>query len=385
MRQEIITLLATALVLLLTDSALAQEPGLATFQETAQVLVDKSISRNVTASITLQSTSVQEIRVPAGLEQEIRESDRVRAIVVTNQDQCVLGVVDQSCIMINVERDSADKGIIEIQESSRIIGDQFIDQINIVFGTEAKFHSVFVHSDDQSNSALGTSGVISGRGAISVVYTMPMEDTDSMYEKVSALLLPREIRESGGFYSVARELSGKENAKMTFSLIPADSRSLMQLKLSVGYSEVAANLTRIDPFEFLDVDEMVRSDYFSGGFYPLNSLIQVVILSPESTFVSSVAGNEVPTQTIDGEKIPTDITRQGWVFDPREGQRIQGMYIFGEESRVSRDSLVFALDGAEIKDSLPGPSVPGDSIAVVAVITAVAAIAAAFYLKGYRR
>ena len=78
-------------------------------------------------------------------------------------------------------------------------------------------HSVFVHSDDLSNQALGTSGVISGRGAISVVYTMPMEDTNSMYEKISALLIPKEIRESGGFYNVAKELSNKENSKMTFS------------------------------------------------------------------------------------------------------------------------------------------------------------------------
>ena len=385
MQQKILIFSIITLVSFSTSFAFAQEPGLATYQETATILVDKSMSQNVTASITLQSTSIQEIRIPAELEQDIRENDKVRAIIVTNQDQCVLGVFDMSCIMINVERDSADKGIIEIQDSSKEIGNQYIDRINEVFGTEATLHSVFVHSDDQSNQALGTSGIISGRGAISVVYTMPMEDTNSMYEKISALLLPKEIRDSGGFYNVAKELSNKENAKMTFSLIPVDSRSLMQLKLSVDYPGEATNLSQINPFEFLKVEELTRSDYFSQGFYPLNSLVQVVILSSSNSFVSNIVGNEIPTQIVDNEKIPTDITKQGWIFDPKEGQRIQGMYIFGEETSINKNNLRFTLDGVEIENPPPEPAEFDDSIVIVVIITAIAIAAAIFYLKGYKR
>ena len=385
MQQKIMIFSIIALISFSTGFAFAQEPGLATFQETATILVDKSMSQNVTASITLQSTSIQEIRIPAELEQDIRENDKVRAIIVTNQDQCVLGVFDMSCIMINVERDSADKGIIEIQDSSKEIGNQYIDRINEVFGTEATLHSVFVHSDDQSNQALGTSGIISGRGAISVVYTMPMEDTNSMYEKISALLLPKEIRDSGGFYNVAKELSNKENAKMTFSLIPVDSRSLMQLKLSVDYPGEATNLSQINPFEFLKVEELTRSDYFSQGFYPLNSLVQVVILSSSNSFVSNIVGNEIPTQIVDNEKIPTDITKQGWIFDPKEGQRIQGMYIFGEETSINKNNLRFTLDGVEIENPPPESAEFDDSIVIVVIITAIAIAAAIFYLKGYKR
>lgn len=385
MQQRIMVFSVILLISFSAGNAFAQEPGLATFQETAQILVDKSLSQNVTASITLQSTSIQEIRIPAELEQAIREDDKVRAIIVTNQDQCVLGVFDQSCIMINVERHSTDKGIIEIQDSSKEIGNQYIDKINEVFGTDATLHSVFVHSDDQSNEALGTSGIISGRGAISVVYTMPMEDTNSMYEKISALLLPKEIRDSGGFYNIAKELSNKENAKMTFSLIPIDSRSLMQLKLSVDYPGEATDLLEINPLEYLKVEELTRSNYFSGGFYPLNSLISVVVLSPDNSFVSTVVGNEVPTQIVDNEKIPTDITKQGWVFDPKEGQRIQGMYIFGEETSINKHNLKFTLDGAEIENPPPEPTEFDDSIVIVVIITAIAIAAAIFYLKGYKR
>ena len=41
-----------------------------------------------------------------------------------------------------------------------------------------------------------------------------------MYAKISALLIPKEIRDSGGFYEIANDLSTQENAKMTFSIIP---------------------------------------------------------------------------------------------------------------------------------------------------------------------
>ena len=382
MRKKIFFLILIVLIGISTNYVYSQELSLATFQEIAQIIVDKSISQNVIASITLQSTSIQEIRIPPELEQKIRESDRINAIVLTNHDKCVLGVVDQSCIMINVERDFADKGIIAIQDSTKEIAELYIDEINQAFDTDAKFHSVFLHSNDDINEALETSGVISGTGTISAVYTMPMEDTNSMYEKISAILLPKIIRERGGFYDVAKDLSFEENSEMTFSLIPLDSKSLLQLKLSVNYANKAPTISEISPLEFLKVENLKRSDYFSSGLYPLNSIIQVVVLSSENTNVSDVKGNIVPTQIIDNEKIPTDISKEGWVFDPEEGQRIQGKYIFGEKVSVSKEELKFSLGGAQLQVK----KVEFDeSIVVVIIITIVAIAAALFYLKGYKK
>lgn len=382
MRKKIFFLILIVLIGISTNYVYSQELRLATFQEIAQIIVDKSISQNVIASITLQSTSIQEIRIPPELEQKIRESDRINAIVLTNHDKCVLGVVDQSCIMINVERDFADNGIIAIQDSTKEIAELYIDEINQAFDTDAKFHSVFIHSNDDINEALETSGVISGTGTISAVYTMPMEDTNSMYEKISAILLPKIIREGGGFYDVAKDLSFEENSKMTFSLIPLDSKSLLQLKLSVNYANKAPTISEISPLEFLKVENLKRSDYFSSGLYPLNSIIQVVVLSSENTNVSDVKGNIVPTQIIDNEKIPTDISKEGWVFDPEEGQRIQGKYIFGEKASVSKEELKFSLGGAQLQVK----KVEFDeSIVVVIIITIVAIAAALFYLKGYKK
>jgi len=385
MQKKLFLLALIVLIGISTNYSYSQEVSLATFQETAQIIIDKSISQNVTASITLQSTSIQEIKIPAELEQKIREDKRIKAIILTNQDRCIIGVVDQSCIMINVERNPADKGIFVIQDSTKEIAESYIDEINQTFDTDAKFHSVFIHTDDETNKALGTSGIVSGKGIISAVYTMPMEDTNSMYEKISAILIPKTIRDAGGFYNVAKDLSFEENSKMTFSLIPSDSKSLLQLKLSVVYSNKATTISEISPLEFLNIENLKRSDYFSTGFYPLNSIIQVVILSPENTNVSDVRGNIVPTQIIDNEKIPTDITKEGWIFDPEEGQRIQGKYIFGEKASVSKEELKFSLGGSQLQ-TIQSETVEFDeSIVVVIIITIVAIAAAIFYLKGYKK
>jgi hypothetical protein len=270
------------------------------------------------------------MKIPAELEQKIRENNRIIAIVLTNQNQCILGVYDESCIIINVARDQADTNFPAIQNSTRKIADLFIDDLNETFDTNAKFHSTFIQSNDEIGRALETSGTISGRGTISAVYTMPMEDTNSMYEKISAMLLPKVIRESGGFYDIAKNLSKEEKSKMTFSIIPLENKSLLQLKLSVDYPNTASSVNEVNPLEFLKADELKRSDYFSTGFYPLNSILQVVILSQETTNVSDVRGSIIPTQIIDGEKIPKEITKEGWIFDPDQGKRIQGKYIFGE-------------------------------------------------------
>ena len=314
MQKEIIFIVMIASIGISTTYAYSQEVSLATFQETAQILIDEKISHKVTASITLQSTSVQEIKIPAKLEQRIRENESIAAVVITNQDHCILGVVNESCILINVKRDFSDTNFPAIQNSTLKISEQFIDEINDAFDTKAELHSTFIHPNDETNTTLQTSGAISGRGTISAVYTMPMEDTTSMYEKMSAILIPKIIRDSGGFYDVANNLSTDDNSKMTFSIIPSENKSLLQLRLSTNYSETESSTNEINPLEFLKTDELKRSEYFSGGFYPLNSIIQVAILSSEDTNISDVRGNIVSTQIIDGEKIPTDITKHGWIF-----------------------------------------------------------------------
>ncbi|MCA9827323.1 MAG: hypothetical protein KC444_02885 [Nitrosopumilus sp.] len=375
-----ITMIASAVISV--DYAYSQEIGLATFQEMAQVLIDKRISQNVTASITLQSTSIQEMKIPSELEQRIRENGNISAVTITNQNQCILGVDNQSCILINVKRNQEDKNFLQIQNRTLQVSEQFISEINDVFDTDARLHSTFIHTSDETSVALETSGVISGKGTISAVYTMPMEKTSSMYEKMSALLIPKAIRDAGGFYDVAKNLSKQDNAKMTFSIIPSENKSLFQLRVSADYPQTASEIKEVNLLEFLKTDELKRSRYFSNGFYPLNSIIQVVVLSPENTNVSDVRGDIIPTQVIDGEKIPTDVTKKGWVFEPEEGKRIQGKYIFGKDTAVSKDELRFSLGGTSLQAKSPTFD---ESTTVAIIITIVAIAAAVFYLKGYRK
>lgn len=365
------------------EHVFSQEIGLATFQEIAQIIVDKSISQNVIASITLQSTSIQEIKIPADLEKKIRENDRISAITITNQNQCVLGVTNESCILINVKRDLADKNFLEIQNSTLKISEQVIDDINETFDTKAKLHSTFINTNDQTSNALETSGVISGKGTVSAVYTMPMEDTGSMYEKMSALLLSKSLRDAGGFYETAKNLSLQNNSKMTFSILPTSEKSLLQLRVSIDYPQSASVTNEIDLLALLKTDSLERSTYFSSGFYPLNSLVQVVILSPEETNVSNVRANLIPTQVIDGELIPTELTKSGWVFDPINGTRIQGKYIFGKDTTVQANELIVSLGENQIQISKDDTTF--DKSIIVIIIAIIAIAAAIFYLKGYKK
>ena len=365
----------------------SQEIGLSTFQETAQLIIDNKLTQETITSITLLSSNIQEIKIPVEFEQKIKDNKRIKAIVVTNENNCVLGVIDQSCILINIDRNPEDKGINAIQDSSKKIGESLIGEINQIFDTNAEFFQVFIHTSAKSNEELDTSGIISGTGAISAVYTMPMEDTHSMYEKMSSMLISKQIRDSGGFYNIARNISTEENAKMSFSIIPTESKTLSQLRVSVSNPteeiiEKSKTDIKINPFEFFKIKDLNRSEYFSIGNYPLNSIFQIVILSNEDKIISNVKGNTIPTQTIDGIEIPMEITKNGWIFDPKNGTQIQGKYIFGEKTTINENELKFSLSE---KNMQTNEMELDESIIVVGIITIISIVAAIFYLKGYKK
>jgi len=392
MSKSLVLIGIVALLGISVNDAYSQEINLSSFQESAQLIFDNKMSQNIITSITLLSTNTQEIKIPIELEEKIRANERIEAIVFTNENDCVLGVKNQACVLINIERNPEDKGINAIQDNTRIIGDSFIDEINQALNINAKFFQVYIHTSDQANQELDTSGVISGSGTISAVYTMPMEDTYSMYEKISAKLLSKEIRKSEGFYNIARNLSVEDNAKTTFSIIPTESKILLQLRMSVqnpieNNDETNEKLESINPLKFFKIKELNRSDYFSGGNYPLNSIFQIVILSNEEKQVSEVKGNTVPTQNMDGIEIPTDITKKGWIFDPKKGEQIQGKYIFGDSLSVNENDLKFSLtqNNFQTKEIDLDQTESDESIMVVIIIAVISIGAAVFYLKGYKK
>ena len=370
-----------------TNYAYSQEIGLATFQESAQIIIDKKMLNKTTTSITLLSSNLQEIKIPSELEQRIRENQRIQAIIITNQNNCILGVYDQSCIIINIERNPEDKGINAIQDSSRKLADSYIDEINQVFDTNAEFLQVYIHTNDATNQVFDTSGIISGGGVISAVYTMPMEDTGLMYDELSSMLISKSIRDGEGFYSIAKVLSKEQNAKMSFSIIPTESKSLLQLRVSVDNqipveTQMDETISKISPLGFFNIENINRSNYFATGNYPLNSIFQIIIISNNETNVSDVKGTIIPTQTIDGIEMPTEVTKKGWIFDPQRGEVIQGKFIFGESTSVNKNELKFSLGG----NNLQSKDIELDESTIVVIIITIGSIGAAiFYLKGYKK
>ena len=388
---KFLILLVLAVVLIFNYvEVYAQDPKLATFQETAQIIIDQSISNNVTAAITLQSTSNQEIRIPVDLSNKIQNTERVVAVIITSEEQCVFGVQDESCIMINFSREGMEGGITAIQDEGRIIGDSLIEDINTAFDTDATFHSVFIHQTDDPYLALESSGVVSGRGIVSAVYTMPIEDPQSMYEKFSSILLPKEIRDSGGFYEVAKRLSAEQDSSMTLSIIPQNGKSLYQLKESLDYPNTADKIQSVNPLEFLKSKNLIRSDYFSNDFYPLNSLLKVVLLSKEPVQVDKVNTKIIPEIIRDGEPFPAEITINGWFFDKESGQKIEATYLFGKTFSIGKNELMFTIgpyDGSNNNEiDTPSETDQIDSFQIVILVGIIMAAAGAsiYYLKGFR-
>lgn len=356
-------------------SAFGQEARLATFHETAQVIIDGRFQHQASSSISLISTSSQEMRVPLELDQKIYNATSVVSVIITNENQCVLGVLDSTCIMINISREGFEGGINEAQDKGREIGDSLIDDINKAFNLDAKFHSIFIHVDDKINKELETSGVISGRGIVSAVYTIPRQDTAYLFDGLSTILIPSQIRNSGGFFDAAKKMTEHPSSSVTFSIIPKNAASLYQLQVSID-KPLEKNLSVIDPLEFFEIGKLQRSDYFSNGFFPLNSIVQVVVLSNQTMKITGHNSGLVPILEKDGAKYPADLTKNGWLFDPDSGDQLVGKYLFGKTTEVSKNDLIFNVGGLAQQDTAND-----GSIYILVGIGIAAGVAILWYLK----
>ena len=86
---------------------------------------------------------------------------------------------------------------------------------------------------------------------------------------------------------------------------------------------------------------------------------------------------------MDGEKIPSVITKKGWVFDPEEGETIQGKYIFGKETSINGNDLTFSL--GEDESTSPVKTTLDESLIILVIIIIGGIGAVLFFLKGYKK
>ena len=385
------------IIILLTisgSSVYAQQPQLASYRETAHILVDEKIQNQTTAFITLTSTSPVEMRVPAVLSEKIHSASNVTSVVITNADNCILGVTDQICILVNIISPSliSTYNITAIQSTSRQIGDTLIDNINKAFGLNATFSNVYVNPKGLLNNALGTSGAVSGNRTISVVYTMPKEDSPYLYDGLTSILIPKQIRDDGGFYDAAKSMAQDNNSTVTFAITPGQQASIYQLQVSKHFP-IKGKITSIKPLDLIGIDKLERSKYFSVGFFPLNSIFDIVVLSNDNISITDHGGALVPTTIQQGQQIPTDLTKAGWVFDPGFGQRINAIYLFGTTQSTTDANLTLTLGNNPAQNSLPTNTTNNEPItpkpsydySTLALIGIIIAGGAAVYLFIKRR
>ena len=177
------------------------------------------------------------------------------------------------------------------------------------------------------------------------------------------MLLSDDIRTSGGFYNIAEKLSGNYFSEFTVVVTPLENYMLRELHISLLcsneirelvncerlYSELIPGVQEgtideqiargyVSPLDFIQVENISRSKIFSDEFLPLNSVIQVLILSEEDLQVKSVNSNVIENLQTLG-----DIQESGWFFISKAGQKIDGRYIFGQESSVSKNDLAFSI------------------------------------------
>jgi len=393
------SLLALSIIfaLLLTTfvSASAQQPQLASYRETAHILVDEKVQNKTTAFVTLASTSPVEMRVPADLSLKVQNTANVTSVVITNAENCIVGVQDQGCVLVNIVSPSLVEtyDINKIQADAKQVGDSLIDSINKAFATNAQFNSVYVNPRGDLSSALGTSGAVSGNRTISVIYTMSRPDSSYLFDGLTAILIPKQIRDDGGFFNAAQKMAQDSNSTVTFVITPGQGTSLYQLQVSKQVP-ITGPVTTVKPLELFGVDKLQRSSYFDVGFFPLNSILDVTAISNDNISITNHGGDLAPSTIKDGQKFPTDLTKSGWIIDPDYGQKVSAVYLFGKDTSVTNDQAFLTLGNTIPTDNTPGqdnttspPPVPKPSndYSIYVLIGIVAAGGAAVYLFMKRR
>ena len=260
------------------------EPEKVPYQEQIQLVIDYTDSKNRIA-IGMLSKSPNDMRFPDYIE-DIMNEPKVISFLLTNEFGCVPAKIDRACVIIDVERAGLGDNVVDIRENTRKITDPLVDQGVILFAAE--FDSVTLQP--KANTA-GEEVFVSR-----AVYTVNKATTSSLFNAISTMVLSSDIRNSGGFYDHAVELAKNNFSAFTISLTPQENGMLRALHVSLICSDKSPELVhcpgnlseqiangKISPLDFLEVENLSRSNVFADRFLPLNSVIQVKIISDEQS------------------------------------------------------------------------------------------------------
>ena len=331
------------------------------FKEIATIMIDRT-DDTVTKSYSLMSKDKEDFQIPDSLESKILNEGKIKSIVYTNMEECAIGVTQISsasagtflyptCIMINIPmEEGGGANFKEKQKVAREIGDSVIDDINQTLGTYAKYHSTPLQTSDGSSD---------DSPIFSVVYTMHHLSAKLLFNMLILENITEEIRLAGGFFNSAKELTKDENSVFTFSMSPETSRILYAVSISVTDSG-KIGLGNLSPLTLFSEDELNRSKLFAEGFYPLNSIINILIISEEELQVlktnSSIIGSAANAD---------EMLKNGWYYIKSEQlkdseiNKLDLRYLFGNTSLVSKKQLLLSINPI-VEDVTPNDVTPND-------------------------
>jgi len=343
-------------------------------REHLQIIIDQREFQN-RISVGLLSKNPEDIKLPDNME-AISSNPNIHSMVVTNEFACAPTKTDKACVIIEVEREGLGDNLAEMKKNAREIADKIVADGVIIFTPE------FYSTTFQAKSGLSVDEAkrLGEKGSVAkVVYTIHKQPTNELFTALSTMLLSNDIRTSGGFYDIAEKLSANYFSEFTVTIMPLENEMLRQLHISLLCSNEIRELVNCDrlydeltsgdegkideqiargdisPLDIMQVENISRSKIFLDEFLPLNSVIQVLILSEEDLQVKSVNSNVIENLQHLG-----DIQESGWFFISKAGQEIDARYIFGQESSVSKNDLAFSI-GSYYGNDIEIKEVEGDN------------------------
>jgi hypothetical protein len=318
-------------------------------KERFQIIINQIDFKNI-ISIGWLTTNPNDIIFTDKIE-ALSSNPKIVSFTITNEFACASTQIDRACIIIEVEREGLGDNLDEIRKNTREITDKIVANGVIVFTPE--FYSITI----QPKTSFGgeKQGLVS-----QAVYTINKQPTVTWFTAFAPMFISSDIRTSGGFYDYAEKLSENYFSELTMALIPLENNTLRTFEISFTCSNkliqwpncdpegnIYEQIVRgdINPLDFIQVENINRSKIFADEFLPLNSVIQVLIFSEQNLQVKSVNSNVI-------EKLHNlgDIQENGWFFVSKSGKIIDGRYLFGSESSVSKNDLAFSIGDYSVDD-----------------------------------
>ena len=199
------------------------QPEQHSLKEILQIMIDQREFKN-RMSVTLMSENPADIQLPENIE-AISSNPNIYSMTITNEFACAPTKIDKACVIIEIEREGLGDDFAEMKKNAREIADKVVADGVIIFAPEF-YSTVFQQKDD-------VSGNVAKGSVAKVVYTIHKQPTNQLFTALSTMLLSNDIRTSGGFYDIAKNLSENYFSEFEVVVMPLENSMLRELHISV--------------------------------------------------------------------------------------------------------------------------------------------------------